>query len=159
MLQKCEDAKTRALTGYLDPGPAHLNCAQAVLLFGLLAMDHDPASIDLAAYLGGGMARMGEACGALSGAVLVLGLRKQLGREASSNPSETFDFVQQLFQDFEATFGAVRCKELLGCDISTPAGFREAKRNRALSRCPDFVTWTIDRLAPIVCAEPSEATT
>jgi C_GCAxxG_C_C family probable redox protein len=151
MLKKCDEAKARALAGYRDPGPGHLNCAQTVLLFGLLAMDQDPGSVALAGYMGGGMARMGETCGALSGAVLTLGVRKQLGREDSSNPSDTFDFLQNLFRDFEAEFGTARCKELLGCDISAPAGFREAKRSQALSRCPDFVTWTIDRLAPLVC--------
>jgi C_GCAxxG_C_C family probable redox protein len=156
MLKKCEDAKATALAGYRDPGPAHLNCAQTVLLFGLLAMDQDPESIGLAGYLGGGMARMGETCGALSGAALTLGLRKQLGREHGSNPNETFDFLQQLFRDFETEFGTARCKELLGCDISTTAGFREAKRSQALGRCPDFVTWTIDRLAALVCPETSE---
>jgi C_GCAxxG_C_C family probable redox protein len=153
MPHTCEEAKAKALAGYLDPGPGHLNCAQTVLLFGLLAMDQDPAGIGSASYLGGGMARMGEACGALSGAAVVLGVRKQSGREeGSQNPNETFEFLQQLFRDFEATFGSVTCKGLLGQDISTAEGFREAKRSQALARCPEFVTWAMDRLAPLVCA-------
>jgi C_GCAxxG_C_C family probable redox protein len=151
----CEEAKAKAMAGYLDPGPGHLNCAQAVLSFGLLAMDQDAQSVALASYLGGGVARMGEACGALSGAAVALGLRKQLGKEDGAGPNETFEFVQELFRDFEATFGACACKGLLGCDISTAAGFREAKKSQALARCPQFVGWTIDRLAPVICGQPA----
>jgi len=40
-----ERAKAQALAGYLDPGPKHLNCAQAVTLSGLLMMDEDPARL------------------------------------------------------------------------------------------------------------------
>jgi hypothetical protein len=109
---RCEHAKAQALAGYRDPGPGHLNCAQAVVLSGLLIMDQDPESTSVAGYLGGGMARMGEACGALRG--------------------------------------------LLGCDISSAEGFREAKRCQALNRCPEFVAWTIDRVAEIMCDKQSE---
>jgi C_GCAxxG_C_C family probable redox protein len=152
MPHTCEEAKAKALAGYLDPGPGHLNCAQAILLFGLLAMDRDPGSIDIAGYLGGGMARMGETCGALSGAAVTLGLRKQAGLEsAPGGHDDTFEFLQGLFRDFEQTFGAVRCRGLVCHDISTAQGFREAKRSQALSRCPEFVTWTMDRLAPVLC--------
>jgi C_GCAxxG_C_C family probable redox protein len=151
----CQEAKERALAGYLDPGPGHLNCSQAVLLFGLLAMGEDPDSIALAGYLGGGMARMGETCGALSGAAVALGVRKQAGQEENPDPNATFEFLQRLFDDFETEFAARACRDLVGQDISSAAGFREAKKSKALARCPDFVTWTIDRLAPVVCPEPS----
>ena len=36
--EKCSHAKARALSGYLAPGPDHLNCAQAVLVAGLLTV-------------------------------------------------------------------------------------------------------------------------
>ena len=40
--EKCAQAKAQAMAGYLDPGPNHLNCAQAVLTSALLATDDDP---------------------------------------------------------------------------------------------------------------------
>jgi len=149
--EKCEKAKAEALAGYLDPGPGHLNCAQTVMLDGLLVMEEDPGLTGLAAYLGGGMVRMGQVCGALSGAVVALGLRDQLAAQGKQKGADgTFGALQQLFRDFEAEFGAVSCKELLGCDISTPEGFREAKRQQALSRCPEYVAWACDRLNEIL---------
>jgi hypothetical protein len=45
---------------------------------------------------------------------------------------------------------------LLGCDISTPEGFRHAKKTQALSRCPVFVEWTIDRLGALICEQAAQ---
>jgi C_GCAxxG_C_C family probable redox protein len=150
--EKCSQAKAQAMAGYLDPGPDHLNCAQAVLTSALLAMDADPALMNVANYFGGGMARMGQACGAVTGAAIALGLRDlDAGDGLPKNPG--FDPMQQLVRDFEDTFGAITCKDLLGCDISTPQGFRGAKKTQALSRCPVFVEWAIDRLGGILSAQ------
>ena len=92
------------------------------------------------------MARMGETCGALTGAAVTLGLRDLLAPGALPKNS-AFVPLQRLIRDFEANFGAVTCRGLVGCDISTAQGFREAKKSQALSRCPAFVEWTIDRVA------------
>jgi C_GCAxxG_C_C family probable redox protein len=144
---KSEAAKAQALAGYLDPGPKHLNCAQAVMLDGLLVLDLDPGLIAVGSFLGGGMARMGQVCGALSGAAVALGLRKQFSSsEQATESNDTFGRLQGLFSDFQARFGATTCRELTGCDISSAEGFRAAKRRKALARCPEFVSWTCDRL-------------
>ena len=150
--EKCSHAKARALSGYLDPGPDHLNCAQAVLVAGLLSTDQDPALVGAANYFGGGIVRMGQTCGALTGAALALGLR-DVGADGSLPRSSGFDPLQAIMRDFEAEFGAVTCKGLLGCDISTAEGFRQAKKTQALSRCPVFVEWVIDRLGRVVCEQ------
>jgi C_GCAxxG_C_C family probable redox protein len=150
--EKCAQAKARALSGYLDPGPDHLNCAQAVLVAGLLSTDQDPALVRAADYFGGGMVRMGQACGALTGAALALGLR-DVGADGSLPKNSGFDPLQTIMRDFEAEFGAVTCKGLLGCDISTAEGFRQAKKTQALNRCPVFVEWVIDRMSGVVCQQ------
>jgi C_GCAxxG_C_C family probable redox protein len=147
-----EQAKTRAMARYLDPGPEHLNCAQTVMRCALLAMDQDPELTSIGGYLGAGMVRMGHVCGALSGAAVALGLRDRLDvREGGAkNSAGTFGWLQELMRRFESEFGAVTCRELLGCDISTPEGFREAKRREATKRCPEYVGWTCDSLAEIL---------
>jgi C_GCAxxG_C_C family probable redox protein len=151
--EKCQQAKTRALAGYLDPGPAHLNCAQTVLFSGLVVTDQEPDLVNVANYLGGGIARMGQACGALTGAAVALGLYDLAAGRATPKNS-AFDPMQRLVKDFEEEFGAVTCKGLLGHDISTAQGFREAKKSQALARCPEFVSWVIDRLNAVLCEEP-----
>ena len=153
-----EGAKAQAMAGYLDPGPNHLNCAQAVMRCGLLAMDQDPGLTNVGGYLGGGMVRMGQVCGALSGTAVALGLRDQLEvHQGPETSAATLDWMQDLTRKFESEFGAVTCKELLGCDISTPKGFREAKKSQATKRCPEFVAWTCDRLVEILDRSEGEA--
>lgn len=148
--EKFERAKAEAMKGYLDPGPKHLNCAQAVLRCGLVALDMDPTLVANAGFLGGGMARMGQVCGALSGAAVLLGLREQLLAERGEKPVvTTFDWLQELVRAFEAEFGAATCRDLLGCDISTAEGFRKAKRSKATKRCPEFVGLVCDRLGEL----------
>jgi C_GCAxxG_C_C family probable redox protein len=147
---KFEQAKAEALAGYMDPGPGHLNCAQAVMHAGLRMMDQDPVLTKVGSFLGGGMARMGQVCGALSGAAVTLGLREQLEMPGRPEKSMTLETLQGLVRDFEAQFGAVNCKDLLGCDISTAEGFRQAKRCQATKRCPEFVAWSCDRLADLL---------
>ena len=153
--EKRDHAKTQALAGYLDPGPAHLNCAQAVLLSGLVITGQDAELVNVANYLGGGVARMGQACGALTGAAVALGLR-DLGSGHALPKNSAFDPMQRLMKDFEEEFGAVTCKGLLGHDISTAQGFRGAKKSQALARCPEFVSWAIDRLGAVLCEEPGQ---
>jgi C_GCAxxG_C_C family probable redox protein len=151
---KFEAAKAEAMAGYLDPGPNHLNCGQAVLRCCLLASGKDPELTKIGSYLGGGMARMGQVCGALSGAAVGLGLFADASAgEGKKGGSATFDWMQELIRKFEAEFGAVTCRDLLGCDISTPEGFRAAKKSQATRRCPEFVRWTCDRLAEILDSE------
>lgn len=148
---KFEAAKAEAMVGYLDPGPNHLNCGQAVLRCCLVAAGKDRELTKVASYLGGGVVRMGQICGALSGAAVGLGL---VGATAPSADEKggvsTFDWLQELIRRFEEKFGAVACRDLLGCDISTPEGFREAKRSQATKRCPEFVSWTCDQLAELL---------
>ncbi len=152
--EKYERAKEQAMKGYLDPGPHHLNCAQAVIRCALLAMEQDPELTGAGGYLGGGMARMGQVCGALSGTAVALGLNDHFNpKEKGKDEVSTFDWLQGLTKDFEEKFGAATCHDLLGCDISTAEGFRKAKKCQATKRCPEFVGYACDRLAEILDKE------
>jgi C_GCAxxG_C_C family probable redox protein len=117
-------------------------------------MDQNPELTGAAGYLGGGMARMGQVCGALSGAAVALGLRDQFDTKTeASKDINTFDWMQGLTRRFEAEFGSTTCAGLLGCDISSAEGFRQAKKSKATQRCPEFVGWTCDRMAEILDGE------
>lgn len=148
--EKFERAKEQAMAGYLDPGPNHLNCAQTIIRCALLAMDQDPELTNVGGYLGGGMARMGQLCGALSGAAVSVGLKEHFDPpENNKDKVATFDWIQSLSKDFTDKFGAMACGDLLGCDICTPEGFRAAKKNRVIQNCPTYVGYVCDRLAEV----------
>jgi C_GCAxxG_C_C family probable redox protein len=88
-----------------------------------------------------GEMRLAQTCGAVTGAFLVLGL-KHAGPNCDQRDGR--ENVYAAIRDFAARFQqrnhTVVCKELLGCDISTPQGAQQAK-NEGLFRsiCPKLV--------------------
>lgn len=77
----------------------------------------------------GGMARTCGTCGAVTGAIMGIGLA--LGRSAPGEPvAPSYIATQQVIREFEQEFGSRDCHVLLGCDLGTPDGqamFREKK--------------------------------
>jgi C_GCAxxG_C_C family probable redox protein len=118
------------------------NCAQAVCsAYGPgLGLD-ERLALKAAQAFGGGIAHRGETCGALSGAIIVLGLKH--GKvEASDDAARdlTYEKVQQLFDDFKARHGSCLCRELIGYNLSDPEQYRAAKEAAVFkTACPDFV--------------------
>ena len=118
------------------------NCCQSVLLsycqeFGL---DSQMAS-RLSTGFGAGMGRMAGACGAATGAFMVLGLKYGNARvEDSEQKQKTYKLVREFTAKFEARNDSIICKDILGCDISTPEGLSEARKEALFSKlCPKFI--------------------
>ncbi len=130
-------AGREALTLFAD---GH-NCAQAV--FAALAprfgLDRD-AAVRLATGFGVGQS-MGETCGAVSGAVMALGLAYGGGGpDKSPEKKATYALAGRFFEAFRAAHGSVCCRELIGCDPSTPEGYAMAARdNLFVSVCVPLV--------------------
>jgi C_GCAxxG_C_C family probable redox protein len=118
------------------------NCAQAVLsAFAVeLGLERELA-LRVAGGFGGGMGRLGEVCGAVTGAIMVLGLKYgKVRTEDDAAREEAYQRVQEFAQQFRARHGALRCRDLLGCDLSTPEGRREAHdRGITATLCPQLV--------------------
>ncbi len=118
------------------------SCSQSV--FSAFA---DPADLPretalrVAAGFGGGLARSGETCGAVTGAIMALGLGHcsaptddPLAKERAYPP------VQEFLARFKARHGSIVCRELLDCDLGAPEGLQSAREQGLFkSRCPAFV--------------------
>lgn len=155
-----DEAKIQALARFEDRGPDHINCAQAVVCFASLVMGADPELITVARYFGGGLAGMGETCGAITGTSLALGLRDFLMAEDSEDSMDrTRAQLQDLLRGFAERFGAYRCADLTGCDLSTPEGHDLFVASGANKRCPEFVGWMCDQLAPLLVGATSGSDT
>jgi C_GCAxxG_C_C family probable redox protein len=118
-----------------------LNCAQSVLLSYASELNLDEmTALKIAAGFGGGMA-MAETCGAVTGAYMVLGLKVQSeGKTIQEIKTETKVAVKKFNDFFTAKHGSLKCKKLLGVDISTPEGSAEAnERNLFDTVCADLV--------------------
>ena len=117
-------------------------CSQALLAtygtqFGL---DREIALKAAAAFVGG-MARMGETCGAVTGAFMLIGLKhgnvKPDDKEARR---KTYEVAREFVNKFESRHGSVKCKDLIGWDINTKEGYDAAKEKKLFETvCPRYV--------------------
>jgi C_GCAxxG_C_C family probable redox protein len=125
------------------------NCAQSVL--AAFSQDHGldrEKALRLAGSFGGGMARMGETCGAVTGALMVLGLRHGMTqKEAPQTKENNYSEVLKFVDEFKARYGSIRCRDLLGCEISTMAGRQKASDQKLFSTlCPKLVGGVVEIL-------------
>ena len=117
-------------------------CSQALLsTYGpQFSLDREIA-LRIADGFGGGMARMGETCGAVTGAFMVIGLK--YGRTAVEDMQaheKTYNLVSEFVRRFQSRNESIVCRELLGCDISTPEGLNSARdKNLFTTICPKYV--------------------
>ena len=118
-----------------------MNCSQAVLeVYSQELGMPVPLAKRVAAGFAGGMG-MGSECGALTGAIMVIGLKygKTADHDADAD-AETFKRIAKLVEQFRARHGDLACSKLLGIDMSTPGGVKAAEEAGLFtSLCPKFV--------------------
>jgi len=118
------------------------NCAQSV--FSTFAEQHGldkQVALKISGAFGGGMARMADTCGAVTGALMVIGLKHGKCRAGDDDAkTKTNDLAREFVDRFKAIHYTIVCRELLGCDIGTELGkqvFHD--RNYGETRCEKFV--------------------
>ena len=98
------------------------NCAQAVVaaFHEELGMTESEAA-RLSSSFGGGMGRMRETCGAVSGMLLVAGLLWGYGTPGDDEAKAAhYRLVQEMAAKFRERTGSLICRELLGNPPSDP---------------------------------------
>ena len=135
------------------------NCAQSVALAFADILPLDRQSLArLASSFGGGVGRLREVCGAVSGMAMVLGfLYGYSGPETGPVKAEHYALVQKAAKDFEARNGSIVCRELLDLDKKhddpTPAPRTPAYyHNRA---CASYVGSAAEILESIISRSQS----
>ncbi|MEE4197281.1 MAG: C-GCAxxG-C-C family protein [Bacteroidales bacterium] len=127
------------------------NCAQSVIVaFADILKLPEETALRLAAGFGGGMGRMQQTCGAITGAFMVIGYLKgnyQQGEESD----QSREITNQLIQDFSRIFiqkhGSTNCKSLIGIDLNTPEGARKAKATDVFNtKCTSFIQTAVELL-------------
>jgi C_GCAxxG_C_C family probable redox protein len=117
------------------------NCAQAVLAccgqrFGLSR----EAACHVAQAFGGGMCFLDQTCGAVTGAVMVIGLKHGKTGADDGPKHEAQRLAQEFAKGFVARNGSIRCSQLLGYNLNKPEELGQA-RALGLFRtvCPKLV--------------------
>lgn len=118
------------------------SCSQAVLSTYGPQMDLDrETALGVASAFGGGIAHRGETCGAVAGALMVIGLNcGRIGIDYDEAKWRAYDLAQRFMHEFESRNGSAVCRELLGHDISTTEGLELVRQaNLRSTRCRNFV--------------------
>lgn len=144
MMDKSEIAEQMFLKGY--------NCAQSVLYAFAPELDISwDTALKISCGLGAGMARKGEICGAVTGAILVIGLKYGRENEEKEAAELTYAKTNALMDLFSAKRGSCNCKKLLnGCDLSHPNGQADFKEKDYYNKvCLPCVKDAVDILVQI----------
>ncbi|MFX1239596.1 MAG: C-GCAxxG-C-C family protein [Promethearchaeota archaeon] len=120
----------------------NFNCAQSVL--SAFSADYGinrETALKIATGFGGGMARFGRTCGAVSGAYMVIGLKYGMGKnEDVENKEKTNEVIRDFSKRFQKLHGSELCKELIGCDLSTSEGREYFYQNKLFEKkCLQYV--------------------
>lgn len=116
-----------------------LSCSQAILAaygpkLGLIP----ELAIKIASTFGGGIGRRGETCGAVTGALMVLGLLHDI-KDSGAN-ARSISLARKFMDRFQSRNGSVICRELLQCDLNTPEGLAKNRELHLTAKfCSKFV--------------------
>ncbi len=132
------ESKVEKATSYFEHG---FNCSQAVFTtFATELGMEEKLALKISTQFGGG-ARKGEMCGAVSGALMVLGLK--YGHSHYNAPEEkakAYGIAEEFMNRFIEHQGTVVCRELLGYDVSKETDMQKIKElDLFKSTCPRMI--------------------
>ncbi|MGD0819519.1 MAG: C-GCAxxG-C-C family protein [Desulfomonilia bacterium] len=125
------------------------SCAQAVLMAfaGDFGMDQLTAS-KVACAFGGGISHLGLTCGAVTGALMAIGLKHGGGPEMKEG---TYEVVREFVDRFTRLHGSINCTELIGYDLGKPEQLAEAREKAIFAvRCVKYVQDAVKILEELV---------
>ncbi|MFZ5910389.1 MAG: C-GCAxxG-C-C family protein [Chloroflexota bacterium] len=116
-----------------------LNCSQAVLsTFAAQTGLPEEVLLKLASPFGGGIAHQGQTCGAVTGALLAMGLLR--GNATPEGKDETYRLAEAFVEQFKERHKTILCRELIGYDVHVPEELQEAREQNIFHTiCPALV--------------------
>ena len=118
------------------------NCAQSVLH---AVLEHKGKTFEyttqITAGFGGGIAHQGETCGAVSGAIMALGiLEGDNTSDIRDHKNSTYDLAEKFHAKFCEKHETAICRDLTGIDVTDENIRNEAIRNGHFAKiCPKFI--------------------
>ena len=133
-MSRAEEAKKQFENGF--------HCAPAVLSTYSEQLGLEKAlALKIACGFGAGIGRMGRTCGAVTGALMVIGLKHgQMNLADQQSSQRTYTLVKEFIDRFTALHGSIECKELIGYDLSDSGELSLARESGVFTdKCPGFV--------------------
>lgn len=79
-------------------------------------------------------------CGAVTGALMVIGLRHgRISPEDEASKEKVRKLSMEFTKKFRKRHRSISCRKLLGCSIGSKKGKKEAEIAGAFDNCPEYV--------------------
>ena len=132
------------------------NCAQAVTMaFGDLLNLDEAYCAKMASSFGGGIGRLREVCGAVSGMALVAGLLYGYdGYDDDEKKKAHYTLVQELAESFRKEVGSIVCRDILKNPPSDPAPTPRTAEYYAQRPCARMVMLATQIMDDYIAAHP-----
>lgn len=129
------------------------NCPQAVLCTyaDKLGLDQETA-LKIASPFGGGIARNGKICGAITGGLMVIGLKNwNDGSNREDSKAEVYKISNQFMDEIKKRNGTLDCERLLGINVSTAEGRTLVKeKNLNVIVCYKVISDVVETLDKLI---------
>jgi C_GCAxxG_C_C family probable redox protein len=132
------------------------NCAQSVLSVFAAEMNLSrETALKIATPFGSGLAGMCGVCGAVSGALMVIGLKYGMGVDGDRESKErTYAMARDFARHFTGKHGSINCQPLIGYDLGDPVQRAAAQQAHVFeTRCAGFVTDSVEILEQILSGQ------
>ena len=99
---------------------------------------------------GGGIGRRGSLCGALTGAVMAIGMKYGTNEPVLEKRMQAYTLAREFYEQFVNEFGTPFCRELIGYDLTKHEELEKARASKVFEeKCPRFVEKAIEILITI----------
>lgn len=104
-----------------------------------LGMDYETA-LKVGSPFGGGIGLMGETCGAVTGAFMIIGLKQgATDTKNKASKARTYELVKKFVKRFKTRNDSIICRELIGFDIDSKKNLNPDAWMIVIERCPDYI--------------------
>ena len=150
-IMKCQDvcvketAKANFSSGF--------NCAESVLAAVAKKLKMKSSLIPKAAAgFGAGVGKHGDICGALSGAIIAMGMAEgRTDPKDNESKAKIYARIALLMKEFKRKFEHTTCRDLTGCNLLTKEGqdkFSNYKIHEQV--CPEFVAFAAEKVLELI---------
>ena len=119
------------------------NCSQSIVLAFADMLPIDRATLlRMASSFGGGMGRLREVCGSVTGMFMIAGILYGYdGPETGQVKADHYVRIQELAHKFEKEHGSIVCRDMLGLSVHHDVPVPEARTQEYYKKrpCPEII--------------------
>lgn len=124
------------------------NCAQAIFsAYSKKVGIKEKDALRISAGFGGGIAMNQEICGALSGAIMLIGCKRFDNKNVKESKKIVYQEVNNFLSAFRKVYGSIKCKDLIGVDFSNEKELKRARKENVFNKiCTNYIESICDLL-------------